>query len=68
MSVATLENTPGAAVAPRRKARDWSDAILSLYLLIFFAYMFLPLLFMVAAAFNANPTPSVTDWQGFTLK
>lgn len=68
MSAATLENTPGAAVAPRRKARDWSDAILSLYLLVFFAYMFLPLLFMVAAAFNANPTPSVTDWQGFTLK
>ncbi|WP_428699921.1 ABC transporter permease [Stappia sp.] len=68
MSVATLENTPGAAAAPRRKARDWSDAILSLYLLVFFAYMFLPLLFMVAAAFNANPTPSVTDWQGFTLK
>ncbi|WP_417769210.1 ABC transporter permease [Stappia sp.] len=68
MSVATLENTPGAAAAPRRKARDWSDAILSLYLLIFFAYMFLPLLFMVAAAFNANPTPSVTDWQGFTLQ
>lgn len=68
MSAVTLEETPGAAAAPRRKARDWSDAILSLYLLVFFAYMFLPLLFMVAAAFNANPTPSVTDWQGFTLQ
>ena len=68
MSVATLESPPHATAGPRRKARDWSDAILSLYLLVFFAYMFLPLLFMVAAAFNANPTPSVTDWQGFTLK
>jgi spermidine/putrescine transport system permease protein len=68
MSVATAQGTAGAATAPRRKTRDWSDAILSLYLFVFFAYMFLPLLFMVAAAFNANPTPSVTDWQGFTLK
>ncbi|MCR9255240.1 MAG: ABC transporter permease [Alphaproteobacteria bacterium] len=30
--------------------------------------MFLPLIFMVIAAFNASPTPSVTDWQGFTLR
>ncbi|WP_293719648.1 ABC transporter permease [Stappia sp.] len=56
------------AKAPARKTRDWSDAILSGYLVLFFAYMFLPLLFMVAAAFNANPTPSVTDWQGFSLQ
>ncbi len=68
MSVATAQGSAGAATAPRRKTRDWSDAILSLYLFVFFAYMFLPLLFMVAAAFNANPTPSVTNWQGFTLK
>lgn len=67
MTVTTAE-APVAAAPARRKGRDWSEAILSGYLVLFFAYMFLPLLFMVVAAFNANPTPSVTDWQGFTLK
>ncbi|MCA1297893.1 ABC transporter permease [Stappia indica] len=52
----------------RRSPVDWSGAILNGYLVLFFAYMFLPLLFMVVAAFNANPTPSVTDWQGFSLR
>ena len=68
MTVAPAESAAGGAVPRRRRTRDWSDAVLSGYLLLFFAYMFLPLMFMVAAAFNANPTPSVTDWQGFTLK
>ena len=30
-------------------------------------YLFVPLGIMVLAAFNANNTPSATDWQGFTL-
>lgn len=47
--------------------RDWSGALMNGYLVLFFAYLFLPLLFMVIAAFNASPTPSVIDWQGFTL-
>ena len=68
MTVDTAERAAGGVAARRRRTRDWSDAVLSGYLLLFFAYMFLPLMFMVAAAFNANPTPSVTDWQGFTLK
>jgi len=46
---------------------DWSKVILGAYMLIFFLYLFVPLIIMVAAAFNANDTPSVTDWQGFTL-
>ncbi|GGE92824.1 ABC transporter permease [Stappia taiwanensis] len=63
-------NTRGgvAAGAARRSPIDWSGAILNGYLVLFFAYMFLPLLFMVVAAFNANPTPSVTDWQGFSFR
>lgn len=63
-------NTRGGvpAQAVRRSPIDWSGAILNGYLVLFFAYMFLPLLFMVVAAFNANPTPSVTDWQGFSLR
>lgn len=51
-----------------RRETDWAGAIMGGYLVIFFAYMFLPLIFMVVAAFNASSTPSVTDWQGFTLR
>ncbi|MEP3278434.1 MAG: ABC transporter permease [Stappiaceae bacterium] len=71
MSTATQDTSPvgGSAIDSGRKStRNWSDAILGGYVILFFAYMFLPLLFMVAAAFNASPTPSVTDWQGFTFK
>jgi len=68
MSAATgISLAPPRATA-RRQTRDWSGALLNGYLLLFFAYMFLPLGFMVIAAFNAAPTPSVTDWQGFTLR
>jgi spermidine/putrescine transport system permease protein len=63
----TLPKVTAAARSGRRQ-KDWSGALLNGYLLLFFAYLFLPLLFMVIAAFNASPTPSVTDWQGFTLK
>jgi spermidine/putrescine transport system permease protein len=58
------------AVQQGKAARkpDWAPVVLNAYLLIFFAYMFLPLLIMVVAAFNANPTPSVTEWQGTTLQ
>ena len=59
---------PKVTAAARSRQRDWSGALLNGYLLLFFAYLFLPLIFMVIAAFNASPTPSVTDWQGFTLK
>lgn len=66
---AATDNTTIVAprLAPKRET-DWAGAVMSGYLVLFFAYMFLPLLFMVAAAFNAAPTPSVTDWQGFTLR
>lgn len=60
--------TPRASVVTAKRETDWSNALLNAYLVIFFAYMFLPLIFMVIAAFNASPTPSVTDWQGFTLR
>lgn len=61
----TVRATPESA--PKRET-DWAAAVMSGYMILFFAYMFLPLLFMVVAAFNASPTPSVTDWQGFTLR
>lgn len=59
-----------AAQAGKRGARatDWGGVILNAYLVVFFAWMFLPLVLMVLAAFNSNPTPSATDWHGFTLQ
>ncbi len=67
MSMAQPESLTPNRPAHARPARDWSQAVLNGYMIVFFAYMFLPLIFMVVAAFNASPTPSVTDWQGFTL-
>ncbi len=36
------------------------------YLALFFAYLFLPLVFMVAAAFNDSRFPTMLPWQSFT--
>jgi spermidine/putrescine transport system permease protein len=38
------------------------------YLLLFFVYLFLPLVFMAIVAFNTSPIPQVTPWEGSTLK
>lgn len=53
------------AVAGRR---GWSGAILDAYLALFFLYLMAPLVVMSLAAFNAYPYPSVTQWQGWTLR
>ncbi len=45
-----------------------SRIVFNIYMVIFFAYMFLPLILMIAAGFNDFSTPSVTVWRGFTLK
>ncbi|VAW13197.1 Spermidine/putrescine import ABC transporter permease protein PotC (TC 3.A.1.11.1) [hydrothermal vent metagenome] len=45
-----------------------SQVVLNIYLVIFFSYMFLPLILMVAAGFNEFSPPSVTIWRGFTWK
>ncbi|WP_342669595.1 ABC transporter permease [Azospirillum thiophilum] len=37
------------------------------YLVLFFAYLFLPLGIMAAATFNSSRFPTVTPWMGFTL-
>ena len=54
-------------VSPTIRGRA-SQVVLNLYLGLFFLYMFLPLILMVAAGFNEFSTPSVTVWRGFTLK
>ncbi|UCF94719.1 MAG: ABC transporter permease [Desulfobacterales bacterium] len=38
------------------------------YLFLFFAYLFLPLIFMAIVAFNTSSIPQVSPWEGFTLK
>jgi spermidine/putrescine transport system permease protein len=45
-----------------------SQVVLNVYMAIFFLYMFLPLIIMVAAGFNDFEQPSVTIWRGFTFK
>lgn len=57
-----------APAAPAAVERDWSQTILNAYLVIFFVYLFAPLVVMSLAAFNAYQYPSVTQWQGWTLK
>jgi len=68
MTAATDGTVRAAPERTPKRETDWAAAVMSGYMVLFFAYMFLPLLFMVVAAFNASPTPSVTDWQGFTLR
>lgn len=38
------------------------------YVLLFFTFLFGPLIIMSASAFNASPYPTISPWQGFTLK
>jgi spermidine/putrescine transport system permease protein len=38
------------------------------YLILFFVYLFLPLVFMGIVAFNTSEIPQVTPWKGFTFK
>ncbi len=37
------------------------------YLVLFFVYLFLPLIFMSVVAFNTSDIPQVTPWEGFTF-
>lgn len=41
--------------------------IFAIYMVLFFAYLFLPLLVMAAATFNTSKFPTVTPWLGTTL-
>jgi spermidine/putrescine transport system permease protein len=43
-------------------------ALLVAYLVLFFVYMFLPLFYMMAVAFNDTRIPTLTPWRGFTLR
>lgn len=45
-----------------------STILLRLSMAVFFAHLFLPLGVMVAAGVNDHSPPSITVWQGFTLR
>jgi spermidine/putrescine transport system permease protein len=44
------------------------QAIVAAYLVVFFVYMFLPLAYMMAVAFNDTRIPTLNPWRGFTLR
>ncbi|MBP5856038.1 ABC transporter permease [Marivibrio halodurans] len=55
-------------MSTQRQGRDWSTLVLDIYVVVFFVYLFAPLLVMSLAAFNAYEYPSVTQWRGWTLQ
>ena len=50
------------------KSNTFLQIITGSYLILFFVYLFLPLVFMAIVAFNTSSIPQVTPWQGFTFK
>lgn len=53
--------------APANSKAVLSRYVLNAYLVVFFGYLFLPLLLMVMAAFNTPTIPTVLPWRQFTL-
>lgn len=49
-------------------ARTVMRLMVGFYIVLFFGYLFGPLIMMGAAAFNTSPYPQVTPWEGFTLQ
>lgn len=45
-----------------------ADLLLGAYLVLFFSYLFAPLVVMGAATFNSSRFPTITPWQGTTLQ
>ncbi|MEE9587520.1 MAG: ABC transporter permease [Hyphomicrobiaceae bacterium] len=68
MSVASKAGGPAVSQSARSFGVDWGGVVLNVYIGFFFLYLFFPLAIMVLAAFNANDTPSITDWRGLTLE
>lgn len=49
------------------KSRDIHKWVIRGYILVFFLYLFGPLIIMSASAFNASVYPTITPWEGFTV-
>ncbi len=72
MTAATASFDSGPVHAATGSTRPISERIAriatSVYIWIFFFYLFAPLLVMAAATFNDSRFPTITPWQGTTLK
>jgi len=49
------------------KSTDILKWVVRGYILLFFLYLFGPLIIMSASAFNTSTYPTITPWEGFTL-
>ncbi len=49
------------------KSKTVLQVVTGSYLVLFFVYLFLPLVFMAIVAFNSSTIPQVSPWNGFTL-
>jgi len=49
------------------KSRDIHKWVMRGYILVFFLYLFGPLIIMSASAFNTSVYPTITPWEGFTV-
>jgi spermidine/putrescine transport system permease protein len=49
-------------------SRGVMKLMVGFYVLLFFGYLFGPLLMMGASAFNTSPFPQVSPWEGFTFQ
>ncbi|MBO0906146.1 ABC transporter permease [Jiella sonneratiae] len=65
---AALDATAASAAGGLGFGQSFGELLIKAYLGLFFFVLFAPIVFMVAAAFNAYPSPTITIWQGFTLK
>lgn len=67
-SIQTVQPINSVKVGFQLKSTHVRQFMMAFYLLLFFAYLFGPLLMMGATAFNDNSYPQVAPWKGFTLK
>ena len=68
MTVQTLDRPPTAPAKPARRVRLTGGGLLKTYSWLLIAWLILPILFVVAFAFNDPKGRFNQRWQGFTLK
>ena len=62
---------PSAGTSPARRYWTTQTAIrvfIGAYIVLFFAYLFGPLVIMSATAFNSSPFPRIVPWECFTFE
>ena len=68
-SAAGLDAAPAARRAPRAWSRDTTIRLfVGAYIVLFFAYLFGPLIIMSITAFNSSSFPRAAPWECFTFE